>query len=149
MNLTPAPSISFDQSPPVHSEKSPSKKSAFTLLEILLVIVIITVVAGVAISQLDIIGTADSARRDATAIEIQQLSSVVQRYYLDVGSLPPNLEALVTNPGATNWRGPYRRTMPTDAWGNPFTYSASGRDFEIRSDANGSEGGPISSNDFR
>ncbi|MCC5847067.1 MAG: type II secretion system protein GspG [Verrucomicrobia bacterium] len=126
-----------------------SKKSAFTLLEILLVIVIITVVAGVAISNLDIIGTSEGARRDATAIEIQQLSSVVQRYYLDVGSLPPNLDALVTNPGASNWRGPYLRSAPTDAWRNPYTYTTSGREFEIRSDANGSEDGPISSNDFR
>ena len=149
MKLKPASAISTAQNHLNSREKSLTKKSAFTLLEILLVIVIITVVAGVAISQLNPIAEIDRTRRDTTGIKIQQLTTVVRRYAMDVGSLPPNLDALVTDPGVTNWRGPYSSSVPTDAWGTPFIYSASGREFEIRSDADGTDGGPISSNDFR
>lgn len=125
-----------------------NQKSGFTLIEILLVIAIIAMVAVVALRQLDIIGTTEDAKRDTTTIQIQQLATTVQRFYLDTGRLPSSLNDLVTNPGVDNWRGPYERRLPTDQWGDPFVYTVSGRQFEIRSNAGGSERGPISSNDL-
>lgn len=126
-----------------------SRKSAFTLLEIMLVIVIIGVIAAIAIGNLDVLRTSDEARRTATRTQIGQLSTAVGRYGMDVGQLPNSLDALVTNPGANNWKGPYLQRIPNDRWGDPYTYTVSGRTFEIRSNAGGSEGGPISSNDIQ
>lgn len=129
---------------------SPSKKrrEAFTLIEVMLVVMIIGVIAYVAIGNLDIGGASDGARRTATESLIGQLSTQVNRYYMDVGKMPPNLEALISDPGAHNWGGPYVNKIKPDPWGDPFVYSVSGSKFEIRSNAGGTEGGPISSNDL-
>lgn len=126
-----------------------NRKAAFTLLEIMLVIVIIGVIAAIAIGNLDVMRTSDEARRTATQAQIGQIATAVGRYGMDVGQLPNSLDALVTNPGVQNWKGPYLNRIPNDRWGDPFTYTVSGRTFEIRSNAGGSEGGPISSNDLQ
>ncbi len=55
-------------------------------------------------------------------------------YVGDVGSLPPNLDALIANPGGyATWNGPYfgdefstdgsSATFKLDAWGKAYTYS--------------------------
>ncbi|RME19247.1 MAG: hypothetical protein D6800_14515 [Candidatus Zixiibacteriota bacterium] len=51
----------------------------------------------------------------------------------DVGALPPNLDALVSNPGYATWKGPYIRDdftsggadsyFKVDAWGQPYQYT--------------------------
>ncbi|MGA0332871.1 MAG: type II secretion system protein GspG [Kiritimatiellia bacterium] len=127
---------------------SQHRRAGFTLLEVMLVIMIIGVIAIIAINNLDIVGTSDKARRTATETLIGQLSTAVNRYYLDVGKMPPSLDALISNPGEQNWGGPYLQKIKPDAWGDAFTFSSSGRSFEIRSGGGGSEGGPISSNDL-
>ena len=53
-------------------------------------------------------------------------------YLGDIGSLPPSLNALITNPGFSTWRGPYVRAALTadggdggitrDAWGETYSY---------------------------
>jgi len=123
-------------------------KEAFTLIEVMLVVMIIGVIALVAIGNLDIVGTSDKARRTATESLIGQLSTSINSYYLDVGKMPANLNALSADPGARGWRGPYVTKLKPDAWGDAFTYSVSGSKFEIRSTAGGTEGGLISSNDL-
>ena len=54
----------------------------------------------------------------------------------DVGRFPAKEEGLAvlhSNPGITNWKGPYIRPLPVDPWGQPFSYSVvSGRP-EVRS----------------
>jgi hypothetical protein len=64
-------------------------------------------------------------------------------YVGDVGALPPNLDALVSNPGSyATWRGPYIMSdflenpddYKEDAWGNSYNYS----DVIITSPGNGS-----------
>lgn len=125
------------------------RRAAFTLLEIMLVIVIIGVIAAVAIGNLDPGATADHAKRTATATQIGGISVAVERYYMDVGKLPPSLDALVSNSGAKNWKGPYLKKIKPDAWGDTFTYApGGGRAYEVRSNAGGSEGGAISSKDL-
>ncbi len=118
------------------------------MIEVLLVIVILGVIAAVAVTQLDIRETTDKAKRDATEVTIGQLVTAVERYYLDMGSYPSSLEQLVTDPGSSDWGGPYQKKLPTDRWGDAFVYTQSGRSFEISSNAGGSEGGSISSNEL-
>ncbi len=130
------------------SQSIPHAKSAFTLLEIMLVIVIIGIIAAIAISNIDPGAASDSARRTSAAVSIGEMSTAVARYQMDTGRVPANLDALVSNPGATGWKGPYLRRIRIDPWGDPYTFTSSGSTFEIRSNAGGSEGGPISSNDL-
>ncbi|MDF3130728.1 type II secretion system protein GspG [Kiritimatiellaeota bacterium B1221] len=130
------------------TKSSKRSKEAFTLIEVMLVVMILGVLAAVAISNLDIGKKSDDTRRTATKVLMGQLSGAIDSYYLDVGKMPTSLEGLVSDPGVRNWNGPYLKKMKPDAWGDPFTYSASGRKYEIRSNAGGTEEGPISSDDL-
>lgn len=123
-------------------------RAGFTLLEIMLVIMILGVIAIVAMNNLDIVGTSDKARRTATQTLVGQLTTAVNSYYLDVGKMPPSLDALTSDPGTKGWGGPYLLKIKPDAWGDPFTYSVSGTKFEIRSNGGGTKDGPVSSNDL-
>ncbi len=123
-------------------------RAAFTLLEIMLVIVIIGVVATIALTNLDVFHTTENAKRDATLVQIGQISQAVETYRLHTGKLPGVLGDLVSNPGVPGWRGPYQKRIPKDRWGDEYSYTAAGTTYEIRSNAGGSEQGPLSSHDL-
>ena len=109
-----------------------------------MVIVVIAIMSTIAIKSLT--PTMEQARETATINEMELLAEAIignknliedgirtdYGYVGDVGSLPPDLDALVTNPGGySTWNGPYIRSDFTedaddykkDAWGNLYTYS--------------------------
>ncbi len=115
----------------------------FTFLEMVIIIVIIGILSTVAMRGID--NALEGGRFEATVEEMNQLvhgivgnpglySGGVRTdfgYFGDVGSLPPNLDALVTNPGYGTWDGPYitrdftqdPNGFKTDGWGNLYTYT--------------------------
>jgi len=123
-----------------------SRRSGFTLLEVLLVVAILGIIATFAVVEMDIGGTQIGVNRDATTVQVKKIANAVNLYRLHTNRLPTSLQDLNSNPGVQGWRGPYHKTF-TDAFGEPFIYTVSGNDFEVKSNAGGSEGGPISSND--
>ena len=124
----------------------------FTLLELLVVIVIIGLLAGlVAPRYFDTVGKSKSKVARA---QIDSLEKALDQYRLEVGKFPiqeQGLEALMTQPsGATNWQGPYlKKTVPMDPWGNPYIYklAASAREVDIIS--LGSDGQPGGTGDAK
>jgi general secretion pathway protein G len=113
--------------------------SGFTLIEIVIVIVILGILAGVATMQFG--SNINDAKFEATMSEMnalaraivgnQQISSNGTRtnfsYVGDVGSLPPNLDALYSNPGFGTWNGPYMdgsslASIRTDEWGTNYIF---------------------------
>lgn len=101
-------------------------QQGFSLIEILLVLVLLTVIMGMLVPNL--IGRKESANVNATKTQIQRLSMAVDNYYLDNGSPPERLEDLVRQPGdATNWIGPYVKSQVLkDPWGQPINYQYPG-----------------------
>lgn len=109
-----------------------ARNGGFTLIEVLLVIVIIGMLAGVLIFSLG--DTQEGAAADLTRTKLKSLESYIQRYQLDMRHNPTEeeggLEALIVQPAAADdgaaadrWRGPYAKSEQlVDAWGNPFTY---------------------------
>ena len=119
-----------------------TNQTGFTLIEIVIVIIILGLLSSIAIRQ---IGTqVDTAQYEQTKKELDQLALAIVGnpdirtngartdfgYVGDVGALPPNLTALVTNPGGyTTWDGPYIDPGPngndylTDAWASAYVYS--------------------------
>jgi prepilin-type N-terminal cleavage/methylation domain-containing protein len=116
----------------------------FTVIEVILVIIIIGILATVTLRSALIV--TDSARLEKTRQEMDRLAIAIAGqpdlynagvradfgYVGDVGSLPPDLDALIQNPGGySTWRGPYIANRFTqqpddfkiDAWGSPYAYT--------------------------
>lgn len=99
---------------------------AFTLTEMLLVIVIIGVLAGALVVSLS--GRSQEARLTRAQSDISaKLSLALDLFEQDCGRFPTTeegLEALVTDPGINGWKGPYLRGgLKPDPWGTPYSYS--------------------------
>jgi general secretion pathway protein G len=99
---------------------------AFTLIELLLVITIISVLAAVVVPRF--FGRSQEARIVAAKQTIVgTLGLAMDLFEQDAGRYPTTeegLTALVQNPQVMNWRGPYLKsvTVPLDPWGNPYRY---------------------------
>jgi len=120
------------------------KQRGFTLVELLLVLVILALIAGLVLP--GIIGKAESAKAKAASSQISRISMSVESYYLDTGNVPSSLEELVNKPsGTSGWNGPYiKNSLLKDPWGKPYKYSSPGEhgDFDIESlGADGQRGG--------
>jgi general secretion pathway protein G len=109
--------------------------SAFTLVEMLLVMTIIGFLAAVVVAKFA--GRGKDAMIKATRASIAGISTALETYEIDCGQFPSSLQALVHSSGEPNWKGPYFKSSggdtPTDSWGTPFSYTPKENDFEIRS----------------
>lgn len=107
-------------------------RSAFTLIEVLVVIVIIAVLASFVAP--NVFRHVDTAKSVTAQAQIASLSAALDAYRLDNGRYPTTeqgLAALWQAPTAgarpSNWRGPYlRQPVPADPWGAPYVYRAPG-----------------------
>lgn len=103
-------------------------RKGFTLLEMLVVLVIIGLLAGLVGPQL--MGRVDTSRVTAAETQGRMLKSALDTMRLDIGRYPTKeegLRMLVTAPEdervARKWRGPYlSEALPADPWGNPYQY---------------------------
>jgi len=105
----------------------------FTLVELLLVLVILALIAGLVLP--GIIGKAESAKAKAASSQISRISMSVESFYLDTGNAPSSLDELVNEPaGVTGWNGPYiKNTLLKDPWGQDYKFRVPGEhgDFDI------------------
>ena len=97
----------------------------FSLIELLVVIIILGLLAGLVGPRL--FGRVGQSKQAAARAQIELFSAALDQYRLDVGSYPPSgagLDALVKNPNAQNWNGPYlkKNLVPVDPWGKPYQY---------------------------
>ena len=102
-------------------------RRAFTLVEILLVVVIIGILAALVIPR--IAGSSERARVTAATTDINGgIKSALGAYEVDNGFYPRSLQDLITAPSnAKNWHGPYLDRLPQDPWGNPYVYYFPGK----------------------
>ena len=125
-------------------------RSGFTMVELMAVIIIIGLLAGVA--AVKVVGQIDKARVTTTKANLKMLHSAVTQFKLDTGRFPDEeegLSVLIEKPSdVTNSEpGGYLETteIPKDAWGEEFMYERfpeSGKPFVIISyGADKEEGG--------
>ena len=112
--------------------KRPNQQSAFTLLEIMLVVSIIVILLGVAISR---IGDPGGMVKSEVAVksDIQGITSQLRLYESINGFLPTTeqgLQALVTQPSTeprpTRWYQLFKK-VPKDPYGSNYIYLCPGR----------------------
>ena len=118
------------------------RQQGFTLVELLLVLMILALIAGLVLP--GIIGKAESAKAKAAASQVSRLAMAVESYYLDTGSTPESLEQLVKEPGDTKgWNGPYVKTSALkDPWGRDYDYQYPGEHGEFDLVSLGADGQP-------
>ena len=106
-------------------------RTAFTLMEVLLVLAIMGVIMTLVMPKL--MGRQTHANIDATRISIAGVQQALKLYSLDhLGNLPSTAEGvgcLVLDPGQKDphWRGPYLEETPRDAWGTELQYQYPGK----------------------
>lgn len=124
--------------------QSVRRQSGFTLLEIVIVMVLIAgLLAFVGPKIFEQMGKAKSSE---AKIRLQQVVGNIELYRLEVGKLPPDLQALIRQPSGTDkWSGPYGKADDLkDAWGNDYRYTVpgQGKPYDLTSlGADGKEGG--------
>jgi general secretion pathway protein G len=100
---------------------------AFTLMELLLVITIISVLAAVVLPRF--FGRSQDAKISAASQTIVGTFGIaLDMFEQDTGKYPSSdegLNALVSDPGIRGWRGPYIQsvTIPPDPWNAQYLYA--------------------------
>lgn len=120
----------------------------YSLLELLVVLAIMSLL--IALAAPTVIGYFDASKAKAAKVQIANIATALDLYYLANGSYPTDqqgLKALVEKPeGATVWDGPYLNKAGgiIDPWGRPYLYKLPGTHgkFDVSSlGADGKEGG--------
>ncbi|MFP3569658.1 type II secretion system major pseudopilin GspG [Paraburkholderia sp. SIMBA_030] len=127
------------------------RNGGFTLLELLVVMVIIGLLAGlVAPRYFDQVSKSNVKIARA---QIDSLGKALDQYRLDMGAYPTTeegLQALVVKPqDATHWSGPYlQKAVPPDPWDRPYQYRSPGEhgDYDLYSLGKSGQGGGTGEN---
>lgn len=113
-------------------------RSAFTLVELLVVVTILGIL--VAVVGVKVIHQPDKARVGAAATQISIFKKALDEYYIETGTFPSTeegLRALVEKPldpdVAQTWGGPYMEKIPKDPWRRDYIYRCPGTegDYDI------------------
>jgi general secretion pathway protein G len=109
-----------------------SRRSGFTLLEVLLVMAILVIMGSTVTYYF--VGAQQKANTRQAITQIGMIEDMLTAYHMDVGTYPQSSQGLVALRSAppelantTKWQGPYaQKDIPADPWGNPYQYELVG-----------------------
>lgn len=122
---------------------NPTRRSGFTLIELIVVIALVAVLAAVVAPNL--LGKASDANRKSAGVQLEKVSNAIELYRLETGRYPDDLEALVRQPqGVERWNGPYikKRSQLKDPWGNELVIQRPGEHNKFDLISYGGDGRP-------
>ena len=110
----------------------PSTRRGFTLIEMLVVIVVIAILAGLVGPM--VFQNVGDAKVSAAKAQLELFGLALDQYRLDNDYYPSTAQGLdalrnqpTGEPAARNWRGPYlKKPVPLDPWGRPYLYKSPG-----------------------
>ena len=107
----------------------PLRRRAFTLVEMLLVLVILATLAAIVYPK--VMGRSEQARITSAQTHIANFKTALDAFEVDNGYYPKGrngLVDLIQKPqDAAAWHGPYLETIPKDAWGHDYVYEFPGK----------------------
>lgn len=120
------------------------RASAFSLIELLLVLVILAILGGLVVTRFS--GVGEKAKIQAAHTDINTIESALDAYKISNGKFPTTeegLHALIEKPAsataaATEW--PYLKKEPVDPWGKAYIYKCPPE--QNKADYDLSSGGP-------
>lgn len=114
--------------------KSRARQQAFTLIEVMVVVVILSILAAFVVPK--VMDRPDQARIAKAKQDIKAIESALNLYRLDNYRYPSTdqgLQALVSKPAnASNWKqGGYLDRLPKDPWNRDYVYLSPGTKGEV------------------
>lgn len=109
-----------------------SVKAGFSTLEVMIVLAIIALIAGLVAPR--IMDNFGRAKSQVAKIQLNNIRSALQLYYLDVGRYPTEAEGLGAllqpPPSSSGWNGPYLDKTEDihDPWGRVIYYRSPGQE---------------------
>ena len=136
------------------NNNKPTMKKAFSLIELLVVILILGLLAGFVVP--NIMGKLNDSQRNIACTQMASNKQALKMFKMDNGAYPETeegFEALVSNPDADKYpnyaNSPYLEEIPKDPWGSNFIYVKTASDFKIMSlAADRKEGGEAEGKDI-
>ncbi len=111
-------------------------KNAFSLLELLVVILILGILAAAVVPR--VVGAGDKAKVDLVCVNMKGAANALKMFKLDNGMYPETeegFEALQSNPDADKYSNyssaAYLEHLPKDSWGSKMVYIKTGNAFDI------------------
>jgi len=108
------------------------KQKAFTLIELLLVLVILAALSAIVVPKFA--GHSKKAKVTAAQTDISNIEVAMDAFEINTGRYPTQnegLRALVAEPSNVRedeWQGPYlKRGVPQDPWGKEYVYRYPGQ----------------------
>jgi general secretion pathway protein G len=120
-------------------------RHGFTLLELLVVMVIIGLLAGIVAPQY--FAQLGKSNTKVAKAQIESFGQALDQYRLDVGAYPTTEQGLAALRLAPQqlprWQGPYlKRDIPADPWGRPYQYRSPGQHGDYDMSSLGADGQP-------
>lgn len=131
----------------IKNNTTKNKRSGFSLMELMVVIIILGLLAGLVMP--NIIGKGEQAKQKLVCVQMESIANSLQMFKLSNGTYPDTEEglgALITNPNEEkypNYEPGYLEKLPQDPWKRGYIYvkDENGEFDLISTGADGKEGG--------
>ena len=120
------------------------RRGAFTLIEVMVIVIVIGVIASIAIPTL--FSNVGKAKGNVAKQRLASVEQAIHLFNSEYGRFPATLDELVTRPGdiePEKWSEPTLKAKDLeDPWGNPWQYAVPGEHGVFDLSSQGADGAP-------